>query len=73
MALQPSTSTIASLAIGVPAATVISWLFNQFSGIAVPPEVQTAFGALVSAFVGYFFIGGKHEDVADSSTSPPAA
>lgn len=63
--MKPSTSTFASVGIGVPFATVAAWLFNQFAGIEVPGEVQAAFGAIVSAAIGYFFIGGKAVDTED--------
>lgn len=63
--IRPSGSTIASVGIGVPVATVLAWLLQTFAAVEVPGEVQAAVGALVSAMTGYFFIGGKHEDVAD--------
>jgi hypothetical protein len=65
-ALLPSSSTVASVGVGIPVATVVAWILQQFAGVAVPGEVQAALGALISAVVGYFFTGGKHEDVADA-------
>lgn len=62
MAMKPSNSTIASAALGIPVATVLSWLLNQFAAVEVPGEVQAAIGAIVSAAIGYFFIGGKSVD-----------
>jgi len=62
--LTPSNSTIASVALGVPVATVVAWLLQQFAGIAVPGEVQAAIGAIISSVIGYFFLGGQHADVA---------
>ena len=62
--MRPSTSTVASVGIGVPVATILSWAVNTFAGVEVPGEVQAAFGAVVSAVIGYFFSGGKSEDVA---------
>lgn len=59
---KPSTSTIASASIGVPVATIISWLLNQFTGVDVPGPVEAALGAVVSTIIGYFFIGGKASD-----------
>jgi hypothetical protein len=61
--MRPSNSTVASVGIGVPAATIISWIV-QLLGIDMPGEVQAAFGAVLSAVIGYFFRGGKSEDVA---------
>ena len=62
MSNRPSESTVASVGIGIPLATVAAWLLQQFTGIAVPGEVQAAFGAIVSAGVGYFFLGGRASD-----------
>lgn len=59
--MKPSNSTFASVGIGVPAATVISWIVSQF-GIVMPGPVEAAIGALISAVVGYFFLGGKSAD-----------
>lgn len=61
--MRPSPSTYASIGIGVPAATVAAWFLDACCQIPVPGEVQAAMGALISALVGYFFIGGKNEDV----------
>jgi hypothetical protein len=58
----PSQSTVASVGIGVPVATVVAWAVATFAGIVVPGEVQAALGALVSAAVGYFFTGGRRVD-----------
>lgn len=58
----PSTSTVASVGIGIPVATVLAWLLNAFAAIEVPGEVQAAVGALVSALIGYFFAGGRRAD-----------
>ncbi len=60
--MKPSTSTVASVGIGVPVATIISWGVNTFAGVEVPGEVQAAFGAVVSAIIGYFFAGGQAAD-----------
>lgn len=57
--LRPSASTVASVGIGVPVATIVAWLFGTFAGVEVPGPVEAAFGAVISAAVGYFFIGGK--------------
>lgn len=61
---KPSTSTIASAGIGVPFATIMSWLINTFGGVDVPGPVEAALGAVISTIIGYFFIGGKANDVA---------
>lgn len=58
----PSTSTVASVGIGVPVATIIAWLVNTFSGVAMPGGVEAAIGALVGAIVGYMFTGGRRAD-----------
>jgi hypothetical protein len=62
--VKPSNSTVASVGIGVPAATIISWSVHTFLGVEVPGEVQAALGAFLSAIVGYFFSGGRADDVA---------
>lgn len=58
----PSTSTVASVGIGVPIATVVAWMLNAFAAVDVPGEVQAALGAIISALVGYLFMGGKRVD-----------
>lgn len=63
--MKPSNATIAGVGIGVPVATIVAWSINQFAGVEVPGEVQAAFGALVSAVVGYVFKGGKAADTED--------
>lgn len=62
--MKPSNSTIASVGIGVPLATILAWIASQF-GIDMPGEVQAAVGAVVSAAIGYLFIGGKAVDTED--------
>jgi len=62
----PSASTVASVGIGIPVATLVAWLLAQFIGVNMPGEVQAAVGALVSALVGYGFKGGKQEDTANA-------
>lgn len=57
--LMPSISTFASVGIGVPAATILSWLVSTFGHVAMPGPVEAAIGAVISALVGYFFSGGK--------------
>lgn len=60
--MKPSVSTIASVGIGVPVATVASWVVSQFAGVDVPGPVEAAFGAIISALIGYFFPGGQAAD-----------
>jgi hypothetical protein len=67
--MKPSTSTIASAAIGVPLATIISWLLNTFVGVEVPGPVEAAFGAVLGAGVGYFFMGGKAVDTEEAPSA----
>lgn len=59
----PSASSVASVGIGVPVATVVAWLLQQLAAIEMPGEVQAAVGALVSAMIGYWFSGGRREDI----------
>jgi hypothetical protein len=62
--MKPSPSTYASIGIGVPMATIAAWFLETCCSVAMPGEVQAAIGAVISALVGYFFTGGKDEDVA---------
>jgi membrane protease YdiL (CAAX protease family) len=57
----PSNSTLASVGIGIPAATVLSWTFSLW-GITMPGPVEAAIGALISAGAGYLFTGGRKVD-----------
>jgi len=58
----PSSSTVASIGIGIPVATLLAWVLGVCCNVPVPGEVQAAVGALVSALVGYFFNGGRQID-----------
>jgi len=58
----PSSSTVASIGIGIPVATLFAWVLSVCCNMPVPGEVQAAAGALVSALVGYFFNGGRKVD-----------
>lgn len=60
--MRPSNSTYASVGIGVPVASVISWVVSLF-GVSMPGPVEASTGVIVSAVIGYFFLGGKAEDV----------
>jgi hypothetical protein len=59
---RPSQSTVASVGIGIPVATLAAWLLQEFASVEMPGEVQAAVGALVSAAIGYFFTGGRARD-----------
>ena len=59
---MPSASTLASAGLGIPVATVLSWVLNVTTGVEMPGPVEAAIGAIVSTLIGYFFTGGKHED-----------
>jgi len=61
--MKPSVSTVASLGIGVPLATIFSWILAEF-GVVTPGNVEAAMGAVIGAAAGYFFNGGKANDVA---------
>lgn len=69
--MKPSNSTVASVGIGVPLATIIAWVIGQF-GLDMPGEVQAAVGAVISAIVGYFFVGGRKADTDDDYDSQNA-
>jgi hypothetical protein len=69
MNYAPSSSTLASVGLGVPIATVAAWAVGVCCNVPVPGEVQAAIGALISAVIGYFFVGGRHVDTTDE---PPA-
>jgi uncharacterized membrane-anchored protein len=62
MSGRPSESTVASVGIGIPVATLAAWLLQAFASVEMPGEVQAALGALVSALIGYFFTGGRAVD-----------
>lgn len=55
---SPSNSTYASGFIGIPAATIISWIVS-LTGITMPGPVEAAIGVIISTAIGYFFCGGK--------------
>jgi hypothetical protein len=63
--IKPSNSTFASVGIGVPLATIVSWGLTEFANVAMPGPVEAALGAVLGAAVGYFFIGGKSVDTED--------
>lgn len=65
--MGPSNSTYAGLGLGIPAAIILSWLAS-LSGIEVPGEVQSAFGAVIATVAGYFFKGGQRETTTSGST-----
>lgn len=57
--LTPSVSTVASVGIGIPVATILSWICDVGLHIQMPGPVEAAFGAVISAVIGYLFKGGK--------------
>lgn len=60
--MKPSVSTVASIGLGVPVATVLSWVLNVTTGIEMPGPVEAAIGVIIGAAVGYFFKGGQSAD-----------
>jgi Ca2+/H+ antiporter len=60
---SPSPSTVASIALGVPVATIVSWLLNTFLTVVVPGPVEAAMGVVIGQLMGYFFLGGRKNDV----------
>lgn len=65
--MNPSPSTIASAAIGAPAAMLIAWLLSAFAHVSMPAEVSAALGALIGALSGYFPLGGQAAHVVVNS------
>lgn len=57
--MKPSNSTLASVGIGIPLATIASWVVTTFAGIEVPGPVEAAIGAVLGALAGYWFEGGQ--------------
>jgi hypothetical protein len=66
--MNPSNSTLASVGVGVPLATIISWAVSLF-GATMPGPVEAAVGAVISAAVGYFFHGGQADDTVPKGVS----
>lgn len=64
--MKPSASTVASVVIGAPVATLISWLVDVVAHIAMPPHVEAALGAVISGIIGYCFLGGQSADTTKS-------
>lgn len=66
---KPSASTVASAGIGIPVSIILVWITNlvlRANGLEdVPVEVATAGGAVCSFVIGYFFEGGKSDDIAE--------
>ena len=59
---RPSVSTVASVGLGVPVATIVSWALSEFAKISMPGPVEAAVGVIIGALIGYFFTGGKASD-----------
>lgn len=62
--MKPSTSTVASLGFGGAITVVTVWALDAFAHVQMPDYVAGAFGVIVSSIVGYFFPGGRSDDVA---------
>lgn len=66
--LKPSSSTVASAGLGIPVSIILVWItdmvLQHFGLEKVPVEVATAGGAVCSFIIGYFFPGGRSDDVA---------
>jgi hypothetical protein len=73
MNYAPSASTVASIGLGIPIATVAAWLLTTCCHVDMPAEVQAAMGALIGAIIGYLFNGGRHTQTVTGSpaTQPP--
>lgn len=67
--MKPSASTIASVGIGVPCATILSWVISQITGNPMPGPVEAALGAVISAVIGYIFPGGQSQDLQPKAQS----
>lgn len=59
----PSPSTLVGAGIGTPLAVIVVWAIETFTHATVPGVVAAAFGALLSALVGYFPRGGNSSTV----------
>jgi hypothetical protein len=66
MSMKPSTSTVASVGLGIPIATMVKWILSLF-GVEMPEDVTLQAGVLFGAIVGYFFQGGKAADTAPAN------
>jgi hypothetical protein len=55
----PSPSTLIGAGLGTPLAVVVVWAIETYTHATVPGVVAAAFGALLSALVGYFPRGGN--------------
>lgn len=51
--MGPSTNTVASIAIGVPAAIILTWLLKTCCHLDVPQEVQSSLSVVISAAAGW--------------------
>ena len=59
----PSPSTLVGAGLGTPLAVVVVWSIETFAHVTVPGMVAAAFGALLSALVGYFPRGGNNSSM----------
>ena len=56
---MPSPSTLFGAGLGTPLAVIVVWGIETYTHATVPGMVAAAFGALLSALVGYFPRGGN--------------
>jgi hypothetical protein len=68
--MAPSASVGAGAAIGIPLATIISWVLNTFFHVEVPGPVEAAFGASLTALIGYVFHIGKQNQLESTNEGP---
>jgi len=62
--MTPTNKDMATAGIGIPLAIIISWILNEFFGVEVPGTVEAAFGASLTALIGYLVtIGGRNESL----------
>lgn len=62
--MTPTAKDMATAGIGIPLATIISWALNTFWGVEVPGPVEAAFGASLTALIGYLVtFGGRSEEL----------
>lgn len=62
--MTPTNKDFAVAGIGIPLATIISWVLNAFFKVEVPGPVEAAFGASLSALIGYVVtLRGRNESL----------
>lgn len=68
--MTPSVSTVASVGLGIPIATILSWLLDVTVHLQMPGPVEAACGVVIGAVVGYFFKGGQASDTIPKPPNP---